>query len=146
MVQTNTRKALSELNSIIKVLPEELKEKIPDSFLSFIKENMDLSYEFSLKEPFEKNKFLKETEIMLGLMYENYWCSEIERQAYLKHDSEELLKKKESVELKLNSDFRQKKDEEALKEENNLESLVVKKETILSKAIKWIKNILNIKD
>ena len=51
MVNITTRKALTEVNSVIKVLPEELLIKIPKSFIKFVDSNKDNTYEFDLIEP-----------------------------------------------------------------------------------------------
>ncbi len=145
MVNTATRKALTEVNSVIKVLPEELLLKVPKSFIKFVDSNKDENYEFNLVEPLENNTFLKETEIILGLMYENYWCSSEQKSTYIKLDSEALLKEKEKTKIIFNEKPKFEIKEEIQKPGFQLEelSLIEKKETIVSKFLSWIKGLLN---
>ncbi len=145
MVNITTRKALTEVNSVIKVLPEELLIKIPKSFIKFVDSNKDNTYEFDLIEPIENNTFLKETEIILGLMYENYWCSSEQKSAYIKLDSEALLKEKEKTKVVFNVEPVQAVKKEIQQENlpNEEFSLIEKKETIVSKFLNWIKRLIN---
>jgi hypothetical protein len=145
MVNITTRKALTEVNSVIKVLPEELLIKIPKSFIKFVDSNKDNTYEFDLIEPIENNTFLKETEIILGLMYENYWCNSEQKSAYIKADSEALLKEKEKTKGVFNAkpinEVKEKIQQDTLPNEEF--SLIEKKETIVSRFLNWIKRLLN---
>lgn len=96
--------ALAEMDAILKFMSEDLLDKIPNSFLNFIKQKKSKSYivnldlELSLKE----QNLLKETRIILSLIYRNYLCDfnksrelKIEdiRELNEKYSYENLLKK-----------------------------------------------------
>ena len=97
------REAFSEISEIIKLMPESLRKKIPNDFINNIELNKDNEYNPIIKEPIEEQKLKRETEIILGIIYRDFVCSEEERKA---------LKEKDNIELRK---IIQKKDEEARK-------------------------------
>lgn len=97
------REAFSEISEIIKLMPESLRKKIPNDFINNIELNKDNEYNPIIKEPIEEQKLKRETEIILGIIYRDFVCSEEERKA---------LKEKDNIELRK---IMQKKDEEARK-------------------------------
>lgn len=68
--------ALSEIDSILKLMPENLLIKIPKSFLYFIEQRKSKSYiaNFNNEVPLYEQNMLKETRIMLSLIYRSYLC------------------------------------------------------------------------
>lgn len=84
--------AFSEINNIIKIMPEELVKKIPKSFREVLIEEMDKSYNPDIQEPLEKVKLKNETVIILGLIYRDFLCSSEERERLQEKDAKELQK------------------------------------------------------
>lgn len=103
MKDKNYNKAFSEVRFILKNTEEELINKIPKSFKTFIEENYDPDYkvpEINVNKKLDKQGLLEETIVILALIYRNYWCDETEREQY-----DEIIKKNE---IKLQREIREK--------------------------------------
>ncbi len=71
-------KAYKEGYEILSLLSEIEKRKIPSEIWKFIKENMDLTYEFSI-EQIDKGVLLDDTNILLAILYKTYLATEEEK-------------------------------------------------------------------
>ena len=69
------RKAFKEIYIIINDLSEELYSKIPKSFISLIKKNMDLEYNV-FAEKLQQEGEMPETRAIMALIYRDYLCDE----------------------------------------------------------------------
>ena len=91
--------ALAEVEAILKLMPKDMLNKIPNSFLNFINQKKSKTYfpnldmELSLNE----QKLLKETRAILSLIYRSYLCNSEEKRKLKIDDSIELAK--EQIEL-----------------------------------------------
>ena len=69
--------ALAEVDSILKLMPEDLLHKIPNSFLNFIAQKKSKSYipnlDFDLS--LDEQNLLEETRTILSLIYRSYLCN-----------------------------------------------------------------------
>jgi hypothetical protein len=90
MIDIKYRKAFSEIYEIMKIIPNDLKIKISPKFLKIIEENRDKNYSIKINSDIEKNTFLYETEIILGIIYRQFWCSQEERKSLFRKDVEDL--------------------------------------------------------
>ena len=95
-------KVLREVDYIIKNMPHEIQNKIPDNFKQAIVSNMDKNY---IPEPYDKNKTLdeqnisEETKKILALIYRNYIVSDEERKKLIIEENkiaQELEKEKKN--------------------------------------------------
>lgn len=121
------RQALSEVYIILKNTDEEIRNKIPDKFIEFIKNNMDNNHKFEIepgKELVEQNLML-ETKQILALIYRDYICEE-----------KESSKNKEKYDINFNKTSNLEK----------LELIEVSKEKWYKKIINKILKIFNIKN
>ena len=138
--------AFTEVNEIIKLMPEELVNKIPSKFREMINEEKDEQYKPDIKEPLEKCKLKEETIIILGLIYRDFLCSPEERKKLHEKDAKELQEVKKAIEeearQKYNPEdlFKNKKNEEKVtyKEETEEKSMTIVQEE------KWYQKIFNI--
>ena len=138
--------AFTEVNEIIKLMPEELVNKIPSKFREMINEEKDEQYKPDIKEPLEKCKLKEETIIILGLMYRDFLCSPEERKKLQEKDAKELQEVKKAIEeearQKYNPEdlFKNKRNEEKIyyKEETEEKSMTIVQEE------KWYQKIFNI--
>ena len=73
------RQAFTEVNDIIKIMPDELVNKIPNKFRNMIEEERDKEYTPNIQEPLENYILKNETIIMLGLIYRDFLCPPEER-------------------------------------------------------------------
>ena len=89
--------AMSEVLCIINQSDDNYKSKIPQSFISFLKENADSTYnpDFNVNIPIKELDLRKETKGLLALIHRSYICNEEERVEYdkiLKQNEEKMQK------------------------------------------------------
>ena len=91
--------ALAEVDSILKLMPEDLLHKIPKSFLDFVAQKKSKSYitNLDLDKPLNEQNLLKETRAILSLIYRSYLCDSEQRRKLEIDDIIEL--KKNQMEL-----------------------------------------------
>lgn len=134
--------SFKEVNTIINVLSEDIRNKIPEKIRYIISEQKNDNYDFNLKD----NRPLKrETLVILSYLYREYLCSDKKRDILRKND-EITLNKLECIkdEIRENYDiqkvFKNRQDELAKKGDIQLE--VIKEEkSIFSKIKYFFKNI-----
>lgn len=122
-------KALAEVNVILNQSSEEELNKIPNSFMRFIKEHMDKNYEpqIDFDENFE-NTVLEETLLILALIYRDYLTTEEEKKLLVKNEAEQLNEIYNVEKL-----FNKRKIEQQL--------IVIKEEKWYERILKIIKSI-----
>ena len=151
-VSIQYKKAYVELNEIIKVLSKEQKDKIPESFVNYIINNMDKDYIFNYdnsKGIFDQN-LMVETEALLVEVYERYLAPEEEKEMWNKYDRFCLNKIDEEKRAKTNNMFESNKKEKDTtivkqnkeKEENNILPLKYEKENFFTKILNFFKRII----
>lgn len=131
-------KAFKELSEIIKFFPENEYKKIPKSFIDFIEENMDNSYEYKIKhiDDFQNQKMLNETKILLSIVYRDFIASSEEQKQIIKMEKLELLQEENRVREKYNPDNIFKNKGEKVEESV---AMVEYKESIFTKLKNWFK-------
>ena len=93
----NSAKAYKELYEILKFIPREKRAKIPASFITFLECNMDKKYEYKIKNVrnFEKQEMLKETKILLAILYRDYWATSEKKQEIIAKQRKEIIQQEE---------------------------------------------------
>ena len=86
------KEAFKEVYEVIKLMPEELKEKIPEGFKELIKNEMALDYYPNIVEPIENFEFRKETVCILGMIYRDFLSSQDEKARLQMEEAEEYKK------------------------------------------------------
>ena len=71
--------AFSELIYIINNMSKANRDKIPEEFIEFLKQNKDESYVPQNISLSNKDSLKRETKIMIAIMYRDYFMSEKER-------------------------------------------------------------------
>ena len=137
--------AFTEVNEIIKMMPDELVNKIPSKFREMLEDERDKEYNPNIQEPLEKCKLKNETIIILGLIYRDFLCLPEERKKLQEKDAKDLQEIQKAIEeearQKYNPDdlFKNKKNEKLnYKEETEEKRMVIVQEE------KWYKKIFNI--
>lgn len=98
------KNALSEVNAILNLLSEDMRSKIPKAFFKFVNENASKTYspDFNMNLPLKEQKLMKDTKVILSLIYRSYLCDkdtkrrlEIDDRIEIrtKHTYEDLFKK-----------------------------------------------------
>lgn len=113
MIEATYMKALTEVYDIINHLEKEIYEKIPNSFISIVEENMDKNYKVNIDygAGINNQELLPDTRAILSLIYRKFVCNEDERIELERNDKE---------------NFKIEKNENVLKIENVLNMLVLK--------------------
>lgn len=140
--------AMSEVLCIINQSDDNYKSKIPQSFISFLKENADSTYnpDFNVNIPIKELDLRKETKGLLALIHRSYICNEEERVEYDKilKQNEEKMQKILSEKYDVYKVFNNRQNASFNKDEeiDNSPKAVVqyKKESIFSKIFNKIKN------
>jgi len=147
-------KAFKEVREIIKYFPKNDYRKIPESFIRFLEDNMDESYNYKVShvDDFHNQEMLEETKIILAIIYKDYIATEKEKNYIIDKERRELLEKEKSAREKYNPDMLFKKEErkvetkETIEEQINKEEsnnkIIEKRESIFDKIQKWFKNFL----
>lgn len=136
-------KAYTQVNEIIKYMPEELQNKIPEDLRNTIEYNADKDYTFEI-EDLDENSILKDTERILSVIYTDYFATEEERQAILAKENSFINKKEIEKQEQYPSDFMAPKLNYDKKNQVQSEDLVVKKEKIYIRILNKIRNILGL--
>ncbi len=135
-------KAYTEVNAIIKSMPPEMQNQIPENLRKTIEHNMDQNYLFEIEE-IEEVALLEDTEKILSVLYTDYFATAEERKIILA--KEKILESKKDLEKqqKYPTDFLKgdnKQNTINIKDEEK--SLVVKKEKfyicIFQKIKQWL--------
>ena len=76
-MEDNYSKAYKEIIEILKYVPEESVNKIPQDMMEIFKANMDKDYEFEVdvNKSFEEQKLLKETKAIFANIFRDYWAT-----------------------------------------------------------------------
>lgn len=148
-MKNTTNQAFSETYDVINHMSKEMQEKIPKSFINLIKENRDLDYNFNIDYSTDiKKQLLKETKVILSLIYRDCLCSKEKRQELLDIDVEEIEREEKGPQEKYQIDFDSRKKEklqdvEELKnKEQETLPIKVEKDKWYIKVINFIKKIL----
>lgn len=137
-------KAYREVYEILKKVPEEDFKKIPKEVLLMLQIKMDKEYKYKLVNDldFEKQKMLRETKILLAIIYRDFWATECERDRINKKVNYDVKKCEENKKEKYSPDdiFKNaKRKKEMIQENANLPS-VLEKRNFFERLISYIKN------
>lgn len=136
----NINQAFSEVYDIINHLDKKLYKRIPIGFIQMIKEYKDNTYQpqIDYSKSINKQKLLKDTDIILSLIYRDYICSDEKREELKYNDIIQLKKEQEEKAIEFNYDdiFKKKKQDASI----NLNTEIVEyKENFFKKIIRFIK-------
>ena len=89
--------AFYEVDEVLKLMPIDLRSKIPIQFRQVISENKAKNYKKDIHEPLNKQELKKETVIILGLIYRDFLASPEEKEKLQKQDLDEIQKVEQEV-------------------------------------------------
>lgn len=112
------RRALTEVNEILKYTDYSVLEKIPQKFFEFVKQNMDTEFIPNVipGEELMSQPISMEAKELLGLMYRDFLTTKEEREKLVERDEQVLKDINKEIEL---TDMAKKDDEQAIKPEIN---------------------------
>ena len=140
-MKNTINQAFTEVYDVINHMEIEMQEKIPQKFINLIKENRDLDYKLNInyKEDIKK-QLLKESKVILSLIYRDFLCSKEKKEKLLQLDLEEIRREEKILSEKYEIDFEKRKKEEI---EENIEKVKEQGEKLPIKVEKekWCKKI-----
>jgi len=145
MITNEFKEAAKEIDEILRYLPQEQVEKIPVKLREFFSKVKKEEY-VSKIDPYkllDEQELLPKTEILLTVLYRNYWCSEEERVELDKILIENDKKYEEELREKYNPDniFKKKDKDEEINEVEETSLEVYDNRMWYKKAFKFIKSI-----
>lgn len=137
------RKSLSELCEILKHIPIEARNKIPDEELKFYENNRDFNYKYIYDQSrsLTEQKLMDMTIMLIANIYINYWAENKEKLQL--RDKKILYQIEEQKKIYNTNDLfkkNKKNNEPKINVENCKELTVTKKENIIKK----IKGLINL--
>ena len=98
--------SFTEIYDIVMHLEKSLYNKIPNSFIQMLKDNKDDNYKVNIdySKSINEQDLLKDTRVILSLIYRDYICSKEKRQELIEKDKielkeyEEILNEKYDIE------------------------------------------------
>ena len=145
----NYPKAYKEVLEVLKYVPQESVNKIPDEMINMFKIKKDDSWNFKvdINKPFEEQNLLDETKAIFANIFRDYWATPYQKERIEAHEKYELEKIEEEKRAKYNPDdiFKNNKirelEEKPQESENNL-PVEVKKEKFFERLVNFIKRFL----
>lgn len=135
--------AFSEIYDIINHFELDMYNKIPKKFITMLENHKDNNHIVNIdySKKINDQNILRETKIILSLIYRDFICSPKEKQELNSKDIIELNKKVEVTTNEFNYNELFKKERKYVN--NNLEKeVVVYKKSIFKRIISFLKNII----
>ena len=147
----NSSLAYSEVSTILNMLEDEYKERVPKNVMDFFEEERDKEYNpiIDVNIPLEKQNLKRKTLVLLAILNLNYWCdSEEEKQeildSFAKNEELKRLKEKELTEnYNINNLFNKIENTENKTEVSLIE---YKEQNFIQKIISKIKSLFRRKN
>ena len=137
------KEAFTEVNEIIKMMPDELVNKIPSKFREMLEDERDKEYNPNIQEPLKKCKLKNETIIILGLIYRDFLCSPDEKRRLQEKDARELQEVQRTIEEEIRKKYNPDDIFKNKREIKNEEQTEEKSLTVVQEE-KWYQKIFNL--
>lgn len=137
--------SFTEVIDIVNHMEKNMKIKIPKGFQKMLEDNMDTTYQVSIdySKSINEQKLLKETRIILSLIYRDYICTPQEKAKILENDKMELQEQEEALRKKYEIDFN-KKQSNIQNNYTTMDLAVIPNKKWYNDIIQKIKNIFKI--
>lgn len=148
----NMEIAFSEVYEIINLMSYDLRRKIPQKFIELVKEQRNETYKSKIERgiPLEKQELKEETIGILAFLKLNCFCTEEEKEQFVKLLNENEKKFQKEINEKYNSQDIFKKssviEEEKIKTTKNEIQIINNNETFFKKIKKIILRLLHIEE
>lgn len=147
----NSSLAYTEVCTILNMLEDEYKERVPKNVMDFFEEERDKEYNpiIDVNIPLEKQNLKRKTLVLLAILNLNYWCdSKEEKQeildSFAKNEELKRLKEKELTEnYNINNLFNKIENTENKTEVSLIE---YKEQNFIQKIISKIKSLFRRKN
>ena len=153
-MEDNYPKAYKEVMEILKFVPKESVDKIPQTMIDTFKAKMDNEYDFKvdINKSFEEQDLLEETKAIFANIFRDYWATPYQKERIEAKEKYDRQKLEEEKAQKYNPDdlFKKKHIESVIgsTEKDTIENsnlpIEVKKEKFYEKIINFFKRIFNV--
>ena len=145
MITKEYAMAYTEVIEILKYVPNEDIQKIPEEKLEFYKNNMDNEYNYKLDmtKEFNHQEISSITKAILANIFRDYWATPYQKErikAKEKFDLEKLEEEKRKI-YNPNNIFNDRKEEQHEDVGNSGYPVEIKKEVFFKKLISYIKGL-----
>ena len=147
----NYPKAYKEVLEVLKYVPQESADKIPDEMLNMFKIKMDETWNFEvdINKPFEEQNLLDETKAIFANIFKDYWATSEQREGIKVQEKYELEKIEEKKRKKYNPDeiFKDNKVQVAMEKSQEIENnllVKVKKENFFERIVNFFRNLFHL--
>lgn len=140
-----------DISIIIKMMPDEMKNKISKNFIKFIENNKSTDYNSNINPaiPLREQELRQETKEILGIIYRDYLCSEEERDKLIKAEKIELerIEDEKRKQYNPNNIFKKNNYSSEVEEKPSMKDcdIVKYKESLLKRMLNKLKSIFHIK-
>jgi len=131
------REAFVEVSEIIKLMPKELVDRIPEKFQKVIEREKDQNYQPIIKEPIEMCQLKNETILILGIIYKEF--------LYIPEKIKEEKKIKYNIDNMVQDDIGKVKSKVEGLPENKQTSLMIVEEKWHQKLFNTIRSIFRLR-
>lgn len=152
-MESNYPKAYKEVIEILKFVPRESIDKIPQKMIEMFKAKMDDNYNFTvdINKSFEEQELLDETKAILANIFRDYWATPYQKERIQAKERYDRQKIEDEKREKYSVDIFKKKDniekQDITNKVDNIGSntlpIEVKKEKFYEKLLDFIKKIFH---
>ena len=148
-MENNYPKAYKEVIEVLKYVPKESVDKIPQTMLDTLNSKMDNNYNFSIdiNKSFEEQELLEETKAIFANIFRDYWATPYQKERIQAKERYDWQKIEEEKKNNYNYDIFKNNNKINNKENKSVENnlpIEVKKESFYNKIISFFKKIFNI--
>lgn len=134
--------AMAETLHYLKGISQDDINKIPDNFITFLKNNASQNYEckFDYTRPLKELNLKNETRGLIAMICLNYWCeTEEQKDAFREHLNKNEKQYQEELRKKYNTDDLFKNKKAKVETVENAVAMLEYKESIFTKIKSWFK-------
>ncbi len=142
-------KAYKQVIEILKYVPQESVDKIPQEMIKIFKANMDDKYDFriDINKTFEEQDLLEETKAILANIFRDYWATPEQKERILEKEKNDREIEENIKREKYNPDNLFKKKQNVIQQNEEIQNnlpVEIKKEKFYKKIINFMKKIFHI--
>lgn len=139
--------AYNEVLEILKYIPKEDYNKIPQEKLNVFKTNAskDCKFKYDPKKTLDEQNVSKKAKAIIGLLFRDYWATEGQRVQIIKKQNHDRIKIEKEKQKKYNKNdiFKEEPTSQNSVDIENI-SIIEYKESLILKILKKFKRILKI--
>ena len=152
-MENNYPKAYKEVIEILKYIPKESVEKIPQTMIDTFNTKKDNTYNFAIdiNKSFEEQELLEETKSILANIFRDYWATPYQKERIQAKERYDMEKIEEEKRARYNSDIFKTKERNKTENDKSQDTIdnsnlpiEVKKERFYEKIINFFKKIFNL--